>query len=260
MRVGVLGPQGTYSEKAALKKFPRESLVYFKSITEIVERVSRGELERGVIPVENSLEGGVSETLDALVEYDVGVVDEILLEIRHCLVAKDDSEITVILSHPQALAQCRKFLNSRFPNVELREATSTMHAAKIAQEIKGVAAIAPCDSAEKYGLKIIERDIQDGENITRFFVISKKPSLSGKKSSIIVFPFEDRPGTLLRILKPFADEGINLTKIESRPTKKKLGEYLFFIDFQGSLSDERVLRAIEEIRKISAVKILGSYS
>jgi len=259
MRVGVLGPPGTYSEKAAMKKFPKETLVYFNSITEIVERVSSEELERGVIPVENSLEGGVSESLDALVEYDVGVVDEILLEIHHCLVAREEGEITVILSHPQALAQCRKFLNRKYPDVELREATSTMHAAKIAQEIRGVAAIAPCDSAEEYGLKIIERDIQDGENVTRFFVISKKPKIHGGKSSIIVFPFEDRPGTLLRILKPFADEGINLTKIESRPTKKRLGEYLFFIDFQGSLSDERVKRALESVRKLSRVKILGSY-
>jgi|Deesub1362B_J571_1020462.scaffolds.fasta_scaffold00041_62 prephenate dehydratase len=259
MKVGVLGPPGTYSEKAALRKFSKDSLVYFKSITEIVEKVSRGEIEKGVIPIENSLEGGVTESLDALVEHEVGIVDEILLEIRHCLVAKDDSEITIILSHPQALAQCRKFLNRKYPNVELREATSTMHAAKIAQEIKGVGAIAPCNSAEKYGLKIIERDIQDGENVTRFFVISKKPRIDGRKSSIIVFPFEDKPGTLVRILKPFADEGINLTKIESRPTKKRLGDYLFFIDFQGSLSEERVKRALKKVRKISKVKILGSY-
>ncbi|HOO53139.1 MAG TPA: prephenate dehydratase [Methanothrix sp.] len=262
--IGVLGPEGTFSEKAARKYSPGADLRYFRDFEEVIAAVEGGEVDIGVVPLENSLEGSVGMTLDALLCRDVKITGEINLRVRHCLLGVGRSEeVKVILSHPQALAQCRGYLKRRFPEAELRTTGSTSHAAKLAQEFSEMAAIADAEAAGRYGLSVIERDVQDSDqNVTRFVVVGREaPEPTGRdKTSLAVYLERAEPGSLWEVLGEFATRGINLTRIESRPSKRGLGDYYFFIDLEGHVKDPQVEEALARIRERAAMtKVLGSY-
>lgn len=264
MKLGAFGLKGSFSEKAALVWNKSARVVHFADAFDVVQGVINREVEYGVVPIENSVEGSVGATLDLLRESNVKIAGEILLPVRHCLLAKGKlSDIRVICSHPQALAQCRKFVKTHFRKAETREALSTTQAARMASEDAGIGAIASEEAAKVYDLKILMKNIQDyRENTTRFIVIGKKsPAPSGKdKTSILVYLEKDRPGALYEILKEFAVRKINLTKIESRPAKRAIGEYFFYIDCEGHEKDKLVKGALGEIsKKVYSLKVLGSY-
>jgi prephenate dehydratase len=263
--IGVLGPEGTFSEQAAKRwiGYSPSELRYFDDIDEVVSSVGTA-TDLGVVPIEISLEGSIGLTLDALLRYPVTIIGEIILPIQHSLLANNRT-IHTIVSHPQAIAQCRRFLEENYRNVDIQMAASTAHAAKLASAQDGVAAIAPAETAAKYGLEIISANIQNAdENYTRFIVLgtdADMPAPTGHdKTSIIVDLHKDRPGALYELLGEFASRDINLTKIESCPTKKALGDYLFYIDFQGHVHNELVSNAMKSIERIVAMlKVLGSY-
>ena len=264
MIIGILGPEGSYSEKAARQWNRTCELRYCGDIQDTVEAVLNNEVDHSILPVENSLEGSIPLTLDLLMEHQLKIVGEVIVQISHCLLAKgSSSDIKTIMSHPQALSQCRKFIKEHFRNLEVRPVLSTSLAAKLASESRDIAAIASIESALKYGLDILEENIQDiNENYTRFIVIGKEtPQRTGHdKTSIIVYLQQNRPGALYDILAELAKRDIDLTKIESRPTKKLLGDYLFHIDLKGHIEDALIQETLEKIRsKVGMLKILGSY-
>ena len=261
--VAVLGPKGTFTEEAAKRMFPGMELEHCDTVDDVFEAVGRG-LEYGVVAAENSLEGSVNTTMDCLLEHDVGISREIVLDIRLCLMAPPGAKkegIKTILSHSHSFGQCRKYLKKNHPKAALKRYDSNTAAIKELGELKtkGVAAIGPGAAASLYGLEILSEGIEDAPSQTRFIAISKKTSTTGKKTSII-FALKDRPGALYHALKDYSDNGINLTKIESRPAKKKLGEYSFFIDFEGSLNETKVKKALMSLKeKTIFLKTLGSY-
>ena len=264
MIIGLLGPEGTYSEKAAIKLDMKARLVFFDDLEDVIGSVLSQEVDCGVAPIENSLEGSIGITMDALKEYDIYIIGEVIVPIGHCLLSNGHMEdIKVILSHSQALAQCRKFIREHFRDVKIQTTGSTSHAAKLTSEFPGMAAIASRESAQKYGLDILADNIQDyKKNYTRFAVLGKNiPEPTGNdKTSIIIHLGHDRPGALYDLLGEFASRDINLTKIESRPSKMGLGDYLFYIDMEGHRSDRDISVALDNIEKIvDWVKIIGSY-
>jgi prephenate dehydratase len=260
--VAVLGPKGTFTEEAAKKMFPGMGLEHCDTVEEVFDAVDNG-VEYGVAAAENSLEGSVNTTMDCLLDYDVRICKEYVMDIRMCMIVlpgKKKEEIKTILSHSHSFGQCRKFLKKNYPKAALKRYDSNTAAIKELADLRptGVAAIGPEAAAELYGLEILRKGVEDAPSQTRFIAISKK-GCTGKKSSII-FALKDRPGALYSALKDYADNGINLTRIESRPAKKKLGEYNFFIDFEGSLADEKVKKALSSLKeKTTFLKILGSY-
>ena len=265
-RIGVLGPEGTYSEKAALRwsrDLPERKLVYFSDFEEVLGAVESGTIEAGIVPVENSLEGAVTVVMDLLLHREVVIIGEVNVPIRHCLVGRGDGVVSVILSHPQALAQCRHYLRENYPRAEIRTTGSTSHAASLAREFPEMAAIAEAGTAEKYGLRILAREIQDvSDNVTRFIVAGRNMAeATGKdKTSLVIHLQRDRPGALFSILQDFASREINLTRIESRPSRMGLGDYYFYIDLEGHVNDSSVKAALNGIReKATMVKVLGSY-
>jgi len=279
MIIGVLGPTGSYSEKAAKQWIAEQenikdvSLQYYDDIPDTVSAVLDRTTDLGIIPIENSIEGSVGITLDLLLENDISIIAEIIVPIEHCLLSRGTlSGIRIILSHPQALAQCRQFLKSHFANAEIRTTGSTSHAAKLANEFEEMAAIASRESAQRSGLEILLPNIQDRkENHTRFIVIEAangtktelKPAHPDKgscKTSILVYLDKDRPGALYELLGEFARRNINLTRIESRPSKRALGDYIFYIDFTGHIGDAVIKDALDNIiSKVGLLKVLGSY-
>ncbi|MBM4241290.1 MAG: prephenate dehydratase [Euryarchaeota archaeon] len=262
-KIGFLGPFGTFTEEAASKI--KGELIAFDSIFEILEAVNNKEADFGVVPIENSIEGSVGLTLDLLAhDYDLAINREIVIPISHNILVNEGTgieDIEVIYSHGQALSQCRKFIQKLA--VKTRATSSTAAAAEFIQGRKNTAAIGTKRAAEIYGLKIIAEDIQDYKNnLTRFIVLGQKDhSRTGfDKTSIVFFLYEDRPGGLYEILGEFAKRDLNLTKIESRPSKEKLGSYIFFLDFEGHRSDKKIENVLNMIRsKTHYVKILGSY-
>lgn len=235
---------------------------------DVMRAVERGEVEKGMVPIENSIEGSVNATLDVLAfEANLFIQKEIVIPISHNLVVRPGvrlEEITTVISHPQAVAQCRHYLSEKLPNATIELAGSTAGAVKLVSEKSGkVAAIGPGFAAEIYGLDVIDAGIQDFEdNQTRFVLVGKEPApRTGRdKTSIVCFIYEDRPGSLLLILQEFAYRYINLTKIQSRPTRKALGDYCFFIDMEGHVDDEVIASVLKCLKcKIRQVKILGSY-
>jgi len=264
MILGTLGPQGTFSEKAARQWDNKAELRYYDDILDTVDALLRKEVESSIVPIENSLEGSITITLDLLMEHQLKITGEVIVQIKHCLLSKGNiRDIHVIMSHPQALSQCRKYIKNNFKGIEARPVLSTSHAAKLASGSKEIAAIASAESANMYGLKILDENIQDiNENFTRFIIIGKTtPSPTGNdKTSIIVYLEKNRPGALYEILGEFAGRHIDLTRIESRPTKKTLGDYVFYIDLKGHIEDKMIKEALEEIKqKVGMLKILGSY-
>ena len=262
MSILTLGPAGTYCHRVSLSI--SDDISFRNSVNAIVKEVSDGTFSNGVIPVENSIEGSVTESLSCLVNHDVSVLKEVVAPIRHSLLAQS-SNFNTIMSHPQALAQCRNFINSEYPNLKLEPTTSTATGILRATEDKTVAAIGHHQSSTEK-LKILAKNIQDqSTNSTRFFVIapSEQRQLSGKKASVIIYPRSDYSGLLLEILQTFAAQNINLTRIESRPSGNKLGDYLFHIDFEASSDENRTVDVFSNLRSIISkngwIRSLGSY-
>jgi chorismate mutase / prephenate dehydratase len=265
IHVAFLGPLATFTHMAAQQQFGLSAqLVPQKSIPAVFEEVEKGRALYGVVPVENSTEGMVSHTLDMFVDSDLKITAEVLLEVSHDLLSRTGrvEDIRKVYSHPQALAQCRHWLEENLPNVALVDVASTALAAQIVAEDLGAAAIASGSAAEHYGLKVVRSRIEDQvNNFTRFIVVSKKlAEPSGNDKTSILFSVKDEPGILYRMLEPFARRGVNLSKIESRPVKTKAWEYIFFLDMSGHVSETPVREAIEELRSFCQfLKILGSY-
>ncbi len=262
--IAYLGPPATFTHIAALKKFGSSvSYLPVNSITEVFTEVERGRVDYGVVPIENSIEGAVNHTLDMFMESDLKICSEISLEVSHNLLANCKmSQIKKVYSNPQVFGQCRIWLEANLPNVELVEVSSTTKAAELAVKERGTAAIASSLAADCYGLNILARSIEDSaHNVTRFLVIGRVESNPTKRDKTsIMFSVKDRVGALHDMLVPFKKYGINLTKIESRPSKKKAWEYYFFVDMVGHYQDKNVKKALGELeRGCTYFKILGSY-
>lgn len=256
-----LGPEGTYSHRAATAV--SDDVDFRESVTEIIETVAAGSYDRGVVPIENSIEGSVTETLDAVADHDVAVVREIVTPIRHALLAQGQTFET-IASHAQALAQCRSFLDEHYPDASLEAVASTARGVQRAREDDSVAAIAhPATAGD--GVSVLAEDIQDRtSNATRFFVIAPAAdrSTAGGKSTLVVYPNTNYPGLLLALLEPFADRDINLSRVESRPSGERLGDYIFHIDIEAGLYEDRTKAAVDEIEELLEngwLRQLGSY-
>lgn len=265
-----LGPEGTFTEEALRKTgyYKDLTLTGYPDIAEILSAVDRGEAEKGIVPIENSIEGSVNITLDQMIfKTDVLIEKEIVLNVDHNLLSKNKtgiSDIKEIYTHPHAAAQCHDYIKGNLPQAVIKATNSTAEAARIvASDGNDIAAISTKLAAKLYGLEIMATDIQDiKENSTRFVIVGKEqpPRTGDDKTSVVLFIHEDRPGSLLEILQEFAGRGINLTKIESRPTKKTLGEYCFLVDMQGHIEDDNVGGAIGVLKnKLRDVKFLGSF-
>jgi len=267
VKVAFLGPAGTFSEQAAKKFFFNmpASFIECQSIQDVFRAVSVGDADFGVAPVENSLEGSVNIVLDLLLNSSLKVFGEIEEKITHNLIVKPGTkigDIKLVISHPQALAQCRKFIEENLHGVKIKECNSTALAVKMAKKIKGAAAIGTELAAQIYGMEIAAREIEDWtNNFTRFFVLSKiEAEPTGNDKTSIIFSVKHKPGALYQALEVFAKKQINLTKIESRPSRKKPWEYLFYCDFEGHKEKTPCNEALKELKKKCAfIKILGSY-
>ncbi|MGH7859288.1 MAG: prephenate dehydratase [Candidatus Binatia bacterium] len=266
IRVSYLGPEATYSHMAAREKFGAGAIfVPAASIPMVFEDVERGRADFGLVPIENSTDGVVTFTLDRFLESDLRIAAEVCLDVNHCLLARGDDpkRIRRVLSHPQGLAQCRRWIGTHLPEATLHETASTARAAEEAGKSRDTAAIASRMAAEVYGLAVLAENIQDLTfNATRFVVIGDEDSSrpSGDDKTSAVFSVRDEVGILHDMLQPFAKHRINLTRIESRPLKGKPWEYVFFIDFLGHRKERRVSRALQSLeRRCQMLKVLGSY-
>ncbi len=266
VRVAYLGPEGTFSHHAARAQFGAMSrLDAVASIPEVFSAVETGRADLGIVPVENTTEGVVTQTLDALAEHDVPVCAERVLRVSLALFSRSGEVDAVrrVVSHPQPLAQCRRWLDQHFPGAERVEAASTAAAAQLAAESPDVAAIGSELAAEVYGLPVLATGIEDrGDNSTRFLVIGgEPPPPSGRDLTSVVFTIRrDEAGGLFRLIEPFAQEGVNLTSIQLRPIKGKPWEYFFFIDCEGHRSESSVHRALEAAGGVAhSTRILGSF-
>ena len=266
LRVAYLGPAGTYSQQAAAEQFGSgPNLLPFGSIDAVFDEVERGRAQYGVVPVENSTEGVVAQTLDRFIASPLSIKAEVLLRIDHCLLARypDPRRVRRIVSHPQSLAQCRGWLAQHFPGVPIAEVASNAVAAEHAAAHAGTAAIASRRAAERLRLTVVAASIQDlPNNVTRFLVISHdlpgKPTGDDKTSILFAVPHE--AGALFKVLETFAQQRINLSTIESRPLKGRAWEYVFFIDLSGHRDEARMQRALVALKKRALfVKVLGSY-
>jgi prephenate dehydratase len=265
--LGYLGPRGTFTEEVSIKYAKDKDLLLkpFPALDKVFNAVARKEIEYGIVPVENSLEGSVNFTHDLLSNSDVKIQGELLLRVRQLLLARPGqkpSQIKEIYSHPQALAQCRLFLDKNYPGRPRINIASTAEAAALVAQNYGKAAIASIRAAELYGLEILQDSIQDEpSNITRFLLIGLDdvPPTGNDKTSLLV-GLHDKPGTLYSILGVFARYSLNLTKIESRPIRGELGKYIFFLDFEGHREEKIVAQAMQEAEKqVLFLKVLGSY-
>lgn len=262
--IAYLGPEATYSHMAAVNKFGA-SLRYqpLPSIADVFSEVAKGRADYGVVPIENSTEGAVTHTYDMFVDSDLKICAQILLAIRHNLMAAcPRSQIKKLYSIAQVFAQCRQWVQVNIPHVELIEVSSSTRAAEIARTEPNAGALASELAAEKYGLNIYDANVQDSsDNVTRFLVIGRRyPPPTGHDRTSIMFSVQDRVGALHGSIASFKKFKINMTKIESRPSRKKAWEYYFFVDLTGHCEDRQVRKALAELAKHTMfVKILGSY-
>jgi len=266
LRVAFLGPRATFSHLAAMERFGLSAqFLAMRSIAEVFAEVEKDNADFGVVPVENSTEGVVSHTLDMFVDSPLLICGEVVVEAALHLLSKASSlgELRKIYSHPHGLAESRKWLERNAPHVSVVETSSTGAAAEIAASEPGAAAIASELAASLYDLSVLQRRIEDHpNNFTRFLIIGKKnaPPTAADKTSIL-FSIKDRVGALHRMLLPFAERQINLTKIESRPSKKKVWEYVFYVDFEGHASEPRAREALARLQEDCIfLKVLGSYA
>ncbi len=263
--IAYLGPEATFTHLAAIRYFGSTCTLHSSnSIKGVFETVEFDEASFGVVPIENSNEGVINYTLDMFVDYNLTIFAEILLEISHNLISKskDISEVKEIYSHPQPAAQCRVWLERNMFGIPIYDSPSTAEAASIVAKKDGSAAIASELAAKLHDLNFIARHIEDNKsNITRFLVIAKKSQQrSGDDKTSILFTLKDEPGSLYKVLTPIKKAKINMTEIESRPSKRKAWEYIFFVDLEGHMEDRKVKKALAEVKKRSLyLRILGSY-
>ncbi|HEV2393122.1 MAG TPA: prephenate dehydratase [Verrucomicrobiae bacterium] len=264
MKVAYLGPEATFTHQAAIRRFG-SSLRYSsqKTIADVFTEVSKKRAEYGVVPVENSTEGVVTHTLDMFVDSDLKIVAQIILPVQHCLLSNwPRSQLRKLFGHPQSLGQCRVWLQNNLPRVEIIETSSNARSAELAVHEKGTAAIAGLLAAEKYHLGVLEYDIQDNAaNATRFLVLGRLCGPpTGRDRTSIMISITDKVGALHSALAAFRRYRINMTKIESRPSKRKAWEYFFFIDCDGHIQQNKVQNALQHLGEhCNFVKVLGSY-
>ncbi|MEE8492461.1 MAG: prephenate dehydratase [Nitrospirales bacterium] len=264
-RVAYLGPRATFTHLACIQKFGESAqYVPVNSITEVFSEVERGRAHFGVVPIENSTEGVVNHTLDMFIDSNLTIYGEVLQEVSHHLLSRATrlQDVKKVYSHPHAIAQCRNWLETNLAQVSLMEVPSTARAAELCGDDPSGAAIASELAGQLYGLKVLCGRIEDNlNNFTRFLVLSQKPSeRTGKDKTCIMLSVKDRVGALYDLLRPFASHGLNMTKIESRPSRRKAWEYIFFVDVEGHIEQDAVKKAIEEVRgRCLFLKILGSF-
>ena len=266
LTVAYLGPRATFTHQACLEQFGLSARhLPFNSIQEVFEEVERDRVQYGIIPIENSIEGVVNHTLDMFVDSNLLICGEVSLEISHHLLAQveDVATITKLYSHPHAIAQCRGWLENHMPAIPVYEVSSTAKAAELVLDEPAAAAIASEAAAHIYGLKVLQKRIEDHlHNATRFLIIGKVPAKpSGDDKTSILFSIKDRVGALYAMLEPFASYGINMTKIESRPMRTQAWEYVFFVDLEGHIEDDSVREALDQLaERCLFFKVLGSYA
>jgi prephenate dehydratase len=278
MKLGILGPEGTFSETAALLwlnvsgRVDTENIesYYYDTIFDVAESIVRKEMDLGIVPIENSLEGSVGETLDLLSSENekggIRIVGEVLIPIKICLLSRGSfAQIRTVVSHPHALAQCKHFIREQLQakGVRVKSVDSTAAAAKLAKEIDAIGALASEAAAKKYGLSVLAENVQDKASVTRFVALSPsgvKTAPTGKDKTSLLLYLKDRPGALYDVLGEFARRAINLTKIESRPSKRALGDYMFHIDCEGHVEEEKIKEALKAVEQhVVMLKIMGSY-
>jgi len=264
LTVALLGPAGTYSETAALKQFGHQiERLEAASVDEVFRLTESGSATFGVVPVENSTEGGINTTLDRLLETTLVICGEIELRIEHCLLGHSGGQVPrLVMGHQQALAQCRHWLDTQLPGVESIAVASNAEAARRAVQDSAAAAIAAKETASLYRLAVLEENIEDQPgNTTRFLALGKNPvGHSGRDKTSLVMSNTDRPGALHELLAPLHEAGISMTRIESRPMRSGLWKYVFFIDLEGHREDPSVREALTHMQREAAFfKILGSY-
>ncbi len=265
VRVAYFGAPASYTHLAAMKRFGSATeYIPAESIKDVFMEVEKGNVDYGVVPVENSTEGAVNYTFDMFADFDLKICSEVMLDIKHNLLskAKHLKDIKVVYVHPQTRAQCRNWLEANLPHAELKEVSSNSKSAMLAAKDKKSAGIGDKLAASMYKLNIIASSIEDmTDNTTRFFILGKEESRkTGNDKTSIMVSIKDKVGALYNLLKPLSKYGINLTSIESRPSGKKAWDYYFFVDFTGYKDDFKVKKALAEVaRECGFVKILGSY-
>ena len=264
IRIGYLGPEGSFSHQAAMRKFG-QSVEYLPlaDIRAVFEEVSHGHCALGIVPIENSVGGGVVDTLDSFIEASVHICAEVVLEVHHNLLANCTADkIKVLTSKPEVFAQCRNWLSTRFKQAELIPVASTSRAARMAAAREGMGAIGSALAAEMYGLKIVFSNIEDNpNNMTRFFVITNTPAKrTGTDKTAIMFTTAHEVGALADVLNVLSRHGINLTNIDTRPSKRRNWEYYFFVDAEGHYEDLSFVEALEEAKQhCGEMHVLGSF-
>lgn len=268
-RIAYLGPQGTFAEQAALLYAPEGQLLPFRSVPAIADAVETGMSDEGLVPIENSIEGVVIPTVDLLIhEARLRIRAEVDLPIVQCLLVKPGTtpdQIKIVYSHPQALGQCRRFLNLCFPQAQTEETLSTTQAVVDMMKLENAAAIANSRAAAIYGAEILAEDIADTpNNVTRFVVLghTDHEPTGNDKTSLCFAVTDNHPGALVDVLREWSDRGINLAKIESRPSKEVLGKYIFLVDLEGHRTDPLIATSLEAIQAKTdpaRFKVFGSY-
>ena len=265
LKVAYFGPEATFAHEAARRTFGTSvELEPHATVSEVFAQVERGEAQHGVVPVENSMEGAVTHTLDELMVSPLQICGEVYLPVSLNLLSREETPggIETVYSHPMGLAQAAMWLRRELPDAALVSVESTGEAAKRAAKEPKVGAVGSAVAAETYGLLILARGIQDGRaNATRFIVLGRTwAAPTGKDKTSVVFSFKDRPGGLRDALAAFAEEGVNLTRIESRPSRRRAWTYVFFADFQGHPEDELVKRALAKLdERCTYVRLIGAY-
>jgi chorismate mutase/prephenate dehydratase len=267
LKVAFLGPEGTFTQTAVLTHFGHSvRALPLASIDEVFHEVEAGSADFGVVPIENSSEGTVNHTLDRFLSSPLKICGEVELRIRQHLMGSMNAlgRIVRVCSHPQSLAQCREWLEEHLPGIEQVPVSSNAEGARRARDEKGTAAIAGDTAAEVYGLKVLAAEIEDrADNTTRFLVLGPKlfaPSGEDRTTLLVSVLHTDAPGALYRLLEPLAKHRVSLTRIESRPSRRRKWDYVFFIDFEGHVEDQHIAKALAALKKrASLFRVLGSY-
>ena len=257
MKIAVLGPEYSHSHLLSMKIFSESKLLLCDKIEDVFRAVAEKRAEKGVVPIENMLQGSVRESILGLLKYKVKINEAYILPVHHCLAGKNE-RYSKIISHPQALGQCSSFLSGK----EMVETSSTSKAMEIAAQDGSYAAVGSREAAAHHGLEVLQESIENNyDNVTQFLVISaEENSIAGEaRTSLLLIPREDRPGLLFLLLAPFASQNINLVKIESLPSGKKMGEYVFYLEIDANVREEKVKSALDFLQKSVEVYSLGSY-